>query len=375
MDACCICDEPLAAPVYESPAPFSVTSLCQVLEGQTRVWHCESCGHTQTAPLPALEKFYAEEYHILTASEEEDQLYEIRDGQKIFRTEHQVNTLLEKVKLPPNAAVLDYGCGKASTLKALVERSGGITPHVFDVGEQYRPFWAKFVRPEYQAVDCVPGEWAGKMDVVISFFALEHVADPRAFVAEVNRLLKPGGTFYFLAPNLFANTADLVVADHVNHFSESSLRRLLADGDFATRTVDDSAHHSAWVVAAEKQDGVVGASELVSNEAAVREMAAYWASFGGRVRTFEQKGTSEAAIYGSGFYGTFIHASLAVPEAVKCFLDQNPHRQKQTLLGKPILAPEALPDSVQRLYAGLNPRVARDELAAVSLPELEVFFP
>ena len=374
MDACCICDEPLGEPVYKSPAPFSVTSLCQVLEGVTRVWHCKECGHTQAAPLPALEKFYAEEYHILTASEEEDQLYEIRNSQKIFRTEHQVNTLLGKVTLPANAAVLDYGCGKAGTLKALVERVE-VTPYVFDVGEQYRPFWAKFVPPENQAVDCVPSEWVGKMDAVISFFALEHVADPGAFVAEVNRLLKPGGTFYFLVPNLFANTADLMVADHVNHFSEASLRRLLADGGFAARIVDDSAHQSAWVVAAEKQDGVVGASESVSNEAVVREMAAYWASFGERVRVFEQQAEGEAAIYGSGFYGTYIHASLAVPEAVKCFLDQNPHRQKQTLLNKPILAPEVLPESVQRLYAGLNPRVARDELAAVGLPELEVFFP
>ncbi len=373
MDACCICNEPLAAPVYESPAPFSVTSLCQVLEGQTRVWHCESCGHTQTAPLPALEKFYAEEYHILTASEEEDQLYEIRDGQKIFRTGHQVNTLLEKVTLPPNAAVLDYGCGKAGTLRALAERAD-VTPYVFDVGEQYRPCLAKFVSPENNAVESVPGEWVGKMDAVISFFALEHVADPRAFVAEVNRLLKPGGTFYFLVPNLFANTADLVVADHVNHFSESSLYRLLVDAGFAVRKVDEGAHNSAWVVVAQKQEAAAE-PRMNADVAAVREMAEYWVSFGGRVRTFEQKGTSEAAIYGSGFYGTFIHASLAEPDAVNCFLDQNPHRQKQTLLGKPILAPETLPDSVERLYAGLNPRVARDELAAVSLPELEVFFP
>ena len=104
-------------------------------------------------------------------------------------------------------------------------------------------------------------------------------------------------------------------------------------------------------------------------------MAAYWNEFGDRVSAFEKAGSGAAAIYGSGFYGTFIHASLAEPDAVNCFLDQNPHRQKQTLLGKPILAPETLPDSVERLYAGLNPRVARDELAAVSLPELEVFFP
>ena len=374
MDTCCICDAPLAEPVYESPAPFSVTSLCQVLEGRTRAWHCKVCSHTQTASLPALERFYAEEYHILTASEEEDQLYEVRNGQKIFRTEHQVTTLLDKINLPPNAAVLDYGCGKAGTLKALVARAE-VTPFVFDVGEQYRPFWAKFVRPEYQAVDCVPGEWAGKMDAVISFFALEHVADPRAFVAEVNQLLKTGGVFYFLVPNLFANTADLVVADHVNHFSESSVNRLLSDAGFTVREVDGSAHQSAWVVVAEKQSSGLGSPRINSSASAIREMAAYWRSFGDRVRAFEQQSEGEAAIYGSGFYGTFIHANLAKPEAVTCFLDQNPHRQNQTLLGKPILAPEALPLTTQRLFVGLNPRVARDELAAVGLPELEVFFP
>ena len=88
MEACCICQSNLGKPVYESSAPFSITSLCQVLEGRTRVWHCEECGHTQTAPLPTLEKFYAEDYHILTASEEEDQLYEVRGSEKIFRTEH-----------------------------------------------------------------------------------------------------------------------------------------------------------------------------------------------------------------------------------------------------------------------------------------------
>ena len=376
MDACNICDEALGAPVYESALPVSITSLCQVLEGHTRVWHCTNCGHTQTTPLPALGKFYAEDYHILTASEEEDQLYAVRDGEKIFRTEHQVATLLEKLDLPPLAQVLDYGCGKASTLKALCGRRDGITPHVFDVGEQYRPFWESFVPAENQTVNEVPEEWAGRFDGVISFFALEHVANPRAFVAEARRLLRAGGVFYFLVPNLFANTADLVVVDHVNHFSERSLQRLLADGGFAVREIDGTAHNSAWVAVAEKRDadGIVPHTNSVAD--AVKEMADYWHEFGGRVRAFENANDDEAAIYGSGFYGTFIHACLEQPEKAACFLDQNPHRQQQTLLGKPILPPEAMPTSVRRLYMGLNPRVAREELAAMDwLRELEVFFP
>ena len=376
MGACNICGESLGAPGYESARPVSITSLCQVLEGYTRVWHCASCGHTQTAPLPALEKFYAEDYHILTASEEEDQLYAVREGQKIFRSEHQVSTLLAKLDLPPNAQVLDYGCGKASTLKSLCGRRDDIAPHVFDVGEQYRDFWNAFVTAENQAVNEVPAEWAGRFDAVISFFALEHVAAPREFVAEAYRLLREGGTFYFLVPNVFANTADLVVADHVNHFSEISLQRLLSDAGFSVREIDGTAHNSAWVVVAEKSDsdGIAPTTNSVTD--AINEMAEYWNEFGNRVRAFENASNGEAVIYGSGFYGTFIHACLARPEVVNCFLDQNPHRQRQALLEKPILAPEKLPETARRLYVGLNPRIAREELSAVDWQrELEVFFP
>ena len=94
------------------------------------------------------------------------------------------------------------------------------------------------------------------MDAVLSFFALEHVTDPRAFVCAVHGLLKEGGAFYFLVPNIFANTADLVVADHVNHFSVQSLQRLLVDAGFTVREISGEAHNSAWVVVAEKGEGV-----------------------------------------------------------------------------------------------------------------------
>jgi SAM-dependent methyltransferase len=375
MDACCICQSSLGTPVYASPTPYSITSLCQVLDGHTRVWHCEQCGHTQTAPLPALEKFYAEDYHILTVSEEEDQLYEVRAGQNIFRTQHQIATLLEKVNLPAHARVLDYGCGKASTLKGLCGRRDDVVPFVFDVGEQYRPFWNDFVSADNQSIGEMPAEWAGQMDAVLSFFALEHVADPRTFVRAVHGLLKESGVFYFLVPNVFANTADFVVADHVNHFSTQSLHRLLADAGFVVREINDEAHNSAWVIVAEKAEGVGVEVEIESVSQSVRDIAAYWDGFGDRVSAFENAGQSAAAIYGSGFYGTFIHASLVQPEAVLCFLDRNPHRQQQTLLQKPIMELDALPEQVRRLYVGLNPRVAKAELAAVPLPELEVFFP
>ena len=378
MKNCYICEASLGLPVYESPSPVSITTMFQIHDGHTRVWHCEECGHTQTEPLLNLAQFYAEEYNPLTASEEEDQLYEQRGDRKVYRTEHQLETLLSKVTLVEDARILDYGCAKASTLKALCARQSDVVPHLFDVGEQYRPFWSSFVMADNQAVNEVPPDWAGRMDGVISFFALEHVAAPKEFVAQVRGLLCDGGWLYFLVPNMFANTADMVVADHVNHFSESSLRYLLESGGFTVRDIDSMAHYSAWVVHAEKthETGSLPAGSPVKDEVAA--MSEYWRGFGDRVRKFESCTHGSAAVYGSGFYGTFIHSCLADPDRVQFFLDQNPHRHGQLLLDKTICAPESLPTEISTLYTGLNPRIARAELAKVAcLKErsLEVFYP
>jgi len=366
----------LGTPVYESVKPISVTSLCQVLEGNTCVWHCEYCDHTQTASLPSLERFYAEDYHILIDSEEEDQLYATREGRNIYRTEHQVATLLDKYDIPEGAQLLDYGCGKASTLKALCAQREDIVPHVFDVGEQYRRFWDAFVPAENQAVNETPKAWQGLFNGIISFFALEHVADPKAFLKEVHRLLCDEGIFYFLVPNLYANTADLMVCDHVNHFSESSLRCLLAMTGFEVKEIDPDAHNSAWAVLAKKSkvNKRFAKKGSVINE--IREISDYWTTFGESVRSFERTTEGDAAIYGSGFYGTFIYTSLKQTDSMTCFIDQNPHRQKHSLMGKAIFAPDNLPESVERIYVGLNPVVARSAFDVMQWGrELKVFYP
>jgi predicted methyltransferase len=233
------------------------------------------------------------------------------------------------------------------------------------VSDQYVPFWRRFVPEGNWAVHTVPAAWHGSFDLVTSFFALEHVAAPQKFVRAVARLLRPGGVLYGIVPNTYANPADFIVADHVNHFSEPSLRALLGGAGFEVVAVDGLAHSSAWVVVAKRISEVAAngyETETVGALATQAEaLANYWSSFGEAVRQFErqQGGLGAAAIYGSGFYGTTIATCLAEFGRVVCFLDQNPHRQKQTLLGIPIRPPEALPPEVRVMYVGLNPAVAR----------------
>ena len=96
-------------------------------------------------------------------------------------------------------------------------------------------------------------------------------------------------------------------------------------------------------------------------------MASYWGGISQKVREFEEehKNAKENAIYGSGFYGTFIATCLKEFERVKYFIDQNPYRQGKLLLEKPIIAPSNLSDEIQVVYVGLNPQNASNIIESV----------
>ena len=153
---------------------------------------------------------------------------------------------------------------------------------------------------------------------------------------------------------------------------------LLSDAGFVACDINGDVHSSAWVVTAQKGKPSSTAFPTESLVGPLTEMADYWCTFGKCVRDFESAHKGASAIYGSGFYGTFISTCLEQPERVECFIDRNPHRQKQRLFNLPIVSPESLPGEVNTIYVGLNPRVAREEIAAVDnlqSRECDFFYP
>jgi SAM-dependent methyltransferase len=380
---CNVCRSSLNAPIYVSPSAVSITSLCEVIPKRTEVFFCAECGHLVTPELEDLSSYYGDDYKILLASEDEDQLYEQGpNGQKTYRTDHQLGNLLEKIPLSPGARALDWGSAKGAMFRRLAMQRPDLALHLFDVSDMYVPFWERFCEPGHWATFTPPTEWASSFDLVTSFYSLEHVAAPREAIETIARLLAPKGRLYIVVPDTYQNTGDFVVVDHVNHFSRWSLERLLTDAGLIVLEIDEAAHQSAIVAIAEKpvaRSAVHSTKPPAELAGRVATMAEFWQGFGERVRAQERlRGDWPSAIYGSGFYGAFISTCLTSAERVAAFLDQNPFRQAQTLFAKPILAPEALPADVRLVYVGLNPAYARNELAKVTAwrdRPLELFFP
>ena len=369
---CNVCAAPLGPALYRSAENASITTMNRVIAGRTEIFFCGACGHLQTSELPNLAQYYALEYEVNLQSDDDDQLYKVVDGRPVYRAEHQANVLLDKVGFADGARVLDYGCAKAATLRKVLARRPGIRPFAFDVTDKYVPFWEKFIEPGNWATHRANPAWNGTIDVVLSFYALEHVGDLRAFLDVVWKLLRHGGTFYFVVPNAYRNVADFVVADHINHFSEPSLRTMLARAGFEALDVDAESHDAAFVVIARKLDHPATAAPGPAGVDALRpraaEMAQFWSDAVARVRAFEATLPNDArrAIYGAGFYGNFIAFALKEPDKVECFIDQNLHLQGREIHGKPIVAPAALDPGVDTIFVGLNPGQARNIIQGIA---------
>lgn len=378
---CRICCSDLGEPVYSAGAP-SITSIATTLDVGASVYVCETCGHAQSPDLPDLATYYDTDYKITMASEGYDHLYDTVDGVQIFRAEHQSRLVRETCAPQAGARILDYGAAKAATLRRLLGEVPGAEGYVFDVSRDYQDSWRDWIPDARQAVYALPAEWAGAFDLVTSHFVLEHVADPLAMLRDLARIVKPSGKIFLLVPDAIVNPGDLVVVDHVNHFTESSIRAALARSGLKLDRLERGAYRGAYLVVASRATGEPAALDraLLARELAdVREIAALWRDVRGIVDTEAAALSSrKLAIYGAGFYGTFIAAALKNRVRPACFLDRNPHAQMTPHLGLAVLDPSALPADVDAVFAGLNPRIAREVLERwkrdIGRPDLEMIY-
>jgi len=119
-------------------------------------------------------------------------------------------------------------------------------------------------------------------DVVVMKSVIEHLPNPRAGLASVRRLLRPGGHLYLLTPNIESLDARLyksrwfalVPGDHLWFFSPATLENLVKRSGFETR----------WLVTTESYEDVVVAALF-----ALRSLTQSWRSASDRSNASEQQ--------------------------------------------------------------------------------------
>lgn len=378
--ACRVCSAPIAEASYEASAP-ALTSMMAFIDIPTLVYVCDDCGHAQCADLPDIDSFYDTTYRISLESDDHDQIFAVAaDGSPIYRTDHQAAIGLRLLDLPQGASILDYGAGKATTLRKMCAARPDLHPHVFDVSRDYMPAWDGWVAGEDQATYAVPENWAGRFDAIISHFVIEHVAEPVAFLKTLRGLLAPGGRLLLSMPDVAANPGDMTVADHLNHFSGASLKQALQLSGLRLETIDSDAFPGAFFAVSQRTEEPVAIDrdrlQIAAAADKAREICAFWKqatqTLDSAAKHFSGR---RAAVYGSGFYGSWICSRIEADVDFRAFLDQNPKLQGSTHFNRPVLAPANLDQDVDVVFVGLNPLKARAAIAgqaALQRPGLDL---
>ena len=99
-----------------------------------------------------------------------------------------------------DAAVLDLGCGRGGVVETFwreVRLAAGVDPDIPSLSE-HRTHGMPVVRGTGEQLP-----FAGdSFDLVVCIWVLEHLRSPASVLCEARRVLRPGGHFVFLTPNL-----------------------------------------------------------------------------------------------------------------------------------------------------------------------------
>jgi SAM-dependent methyltransferase len=142
--------------------------------------------------------------------------------------------------LPARGRLLDFACGAGYFFEQAQQR--GWDAHGTDIGE-----WTKEAARARGLANLHVGRLADlsfpthHFDLVYASQVLEHLPEPKADLAEIHRILRPGGLLYVDVPNfrtlpIMLRKDDFILnmpPQHINYFTPRTLRALLRTAGFS----------------------------------------------------------------------------------------------------------------------------------------------
>lgn len=169
----------------------------------------------------------------------------ITDASSYLHSDHSlVEELVFAIKtgLDPGARVLEVGCGGGHTAARLSQLGFVVTATDFSETALEQSS-LRYPALDFQAADATALHFTdGSFDGAVAVELIEHLADPRAHVREVYRVLRERGTYFVKTPNrllhdLYYRSNPEVARWHPSVMSAAELRSLLNSEGFDVRFI------------------------------------------------------------------------------------------------------------------------------------------
>jgi len=242
MSACLMCGSVRLRPLYEA-----VRDRSGVAVGTSRFLGCEECGSATLDALPApsaLAALYPSHYTFKAAEAHASPVRRLLarlEWRLFYRgTSQRRLAIVRQLTGLASGRVLEVGCGSGLFLRVLADAGydvEGVELAASDVEYARRRLGLQVFHGSLESA----GLPARHYDAVLLVYVLEHIPDPARTLAEVARILKPGGWVVAGLPVLDSGQSKLLGARwsavteaprHVTIPSFEGARRLLVRAGF-----------------------------------------------------------------------------------------------------------------------------------------------
>ena len=324
-----------------------VTSDSKPFRAGGRLFVCEFCGTAQKIADPAwlaeIDEIYRD-YEMYHQSASNDQaVFDPISGRPTGRCEVLVQRLQESGAIPRTGTLLDVGAGGGAMLSAF--SAACAEWKLFGLDLDVRKERALKAIPRFEGLFTVPPEeLSQRFDLVTLIHTLEHFPHPVSMLRKLRRKIAAGGRLFIQVVNLDQMPFDLVIADHLCHYTPQTVAFQVESAGLSIETAKTNWIHKEISLLAVESPPTSTATHNDPLQAVGRvEGDVTWLQ-NLLAHARESARSGQFGIFGTSVAATWLAGALG--DTVQFFVDEDPAREGRMHLSRPILKPDQLPRGV-----------------------------
>lgn len=368
---CHVCNGARLEEIEAYRALARVSSDCKVLASGGELLSCFTCGALQKPLSPQfleeIKNIYADYDIYHQGGGAEQMVFDAQSGTPLRRSQVLAKRLKACGFLPEKLSVLDVGCGKGAFLRALSQQFETWRFQGLELDRRHEGLMADIRNLDGLLVADVKN-LAGNYDVITLVHALEHFVDPYDTLVSLRKNLTGDGILFIQIPNVRDNPFDLLIADHVLHFTPDTLRLIV--------------ERAGYEVLSLQTDWVKKELSLLARPAAVQPVPQIRRDISANGHVDWLADTLSLAKESAqnkpfGLFGTSIAATWLTPsldDAISFYVDDDKERQARGFANRPVFARENVPDDAT-VFAALSPAIAETVAGSLRQRGIRVITP
>lgn len=357
--ACQVCNKNQLQLIKGFDSLPRITSDCKPFPTGGKLAVCMVCGAVQKIPDPGwlqeISQIYADYEAYSIANGEEQLVLDPITGTPIKRSTLLLDRIATSYSLPDTSKAIDIGCGGGVTLKAMSAKFPTWKLYGHELESNKFNYFATI--PGFQTL------FTGKIadiqesfDLITMIHSLEHFVQPLETLKQLRSKMEPQGYLFVEVCNIEENPFDILVADHLMHFSPHAVSNMAKQAGFLPGFA-----HTDWVkkeISFMSKVGEVSEIDTSLNpETVFNQISAYVAWLNALLQHAKNTALSTPSF---GIFGTSVAASWLATELsdhIQFFVDEDPNRVGRQYMNKPILSPQHVPNS-SAVYLALAPALS-----------------